>query len=208
VTLTDSSTGIATCTFTATAGTYVVESRAGGWYTRDSATDDVTLLVVKANDDFVTGSGFAQLTAAGGSRAADANSRTDFNLNPQYDKSGSVKGSLSLTFHRTENGSIHTYQISAASIASMAIVRTTAGGTAWITGPAILTDVTVSKSPVVIDSEASLFASFTDNGEPSTNDAFTITLLANDGGLWFSSKWNGSHTLDQTIAGGNIQVHQ
>jgi YD repeat-containing protein len=207
ITPSDSSTGIATCTFTASAGTYIVESRVGGWYTRDSAADDVTLSVLRANDGFVTGGGYTQLTAAAGNYAADANSRADFNLNPQYDKSGNVKGSLTLTFRRTENGSVHTYQISASSIASLAIVRTTAGGTAWITGPATLTDVTVSKSPVIIDSNATVFASFVDNGEPGSNDTLAVTLLAKNGGLWFSSKWNGSRTIDQTIDGGNINVH-
>ena len=207
ITPSDSSTGIATCTFTASAGTYIVESRVGGWYTRDSAADDVSLSVLRANDDFVTGGGYTQLTAAAGNYAADANSRADFNLNPQYDKSGNVKGSLSLTFHRTENGSVHTYQISASSIASLAIVRTTAGGIAWITGPASLSDVTVSKSPVIIDSNATVFASFVDNGEPGTNDTLALTLLTKNGGLLFSSKWNGSRTIDQTIDGGNINVH-
>jgi hypothetical protein len=208
VTPSDTSTGIATCTFAATAGTYIVESRVGGWYARDSAADDVTLSVLKANDDFVTGGGYAQLTAAAGTYAADTNSRADFNLNPQYDdKLGTVKGSVSLTFRRTESGSVHTYQISASSIASLAIVRTAAGGIAWITGPAILSDVTAPSSPVVIDANATLFASFVDNGQPATNDTLAVTLLARNGGLSFSSKWNGSHTIDQTIAGGNIDVH-
>jgi YD repeat-containing protein len=208
VTPSDSSTGIATCTFTADVGTYIVESRVGGWYTRDSAADDVTLSVLAANDDFVTGGGSAQLTGSSGSYAADANSRTDFDLNPKYDNSGTVKGSVTLTFRRTENGSAHTYQINASAIASLAIVRSAAGGIAWITGPATLTDVTNSNSAVVIDGHAAIFASFTDNGEPSTNDALAVTLLANNGGLLFSSKWNGSRTTDQTINTGNIQVHQ
>ena len=208
VTASDTSTGVATCSFTATAGTYTIESRVGGWYARDAAADDVTLSVLRPNDDFVTGGGYAQLTTAAGSYAADVNSRADFTLNPQYDdKLGTVKGSVTLTFHRTENGSVHVYQISASSIASLAIVRTTAGGIAWITGPASLTDITVAKSPVVIDDSATLFASFVDNGQPATSDTLAVTLLAKNGGLSFSSKWNGSHTIDQTIDGGNINVH-
>ena len=41
--------GVATCTFDAVAGTYTVETRVGGWYVRDSASDDVTLAVTKSN---------------------------------------------------------------------------------------------------------------------------------------------------------------
>ncbi|HSY47190.1 MAG TPA: MBG domain-containing protein [Thermoanaerobaculia bacterium] len=208
VTASDTSTGVATCSFTATTATYTIESRVGGWYARDSAADDVTLSVLRPNDDFVTGGGYAQLTTSAGSYAADANSRADFTLNPQYDdKLGTVKGSVTLTFNRTENGSVHIYQISASSIASLAIVRTTAGGIAWITGPASLTDITAAKSPVVIDDSATIFASFVDNGQPATSDTLAVTLVAKNGGLSFSSKWNGSHTIDQMIDGGNINVH-
>src|SRR5258708_1858146 len=181
-------------------------SGGGGVYTLNATADDAKQSVIKPNDDFVTGGGWVTLTASAGRYAADTNSRADFSLNPQYDKSGTVKGALTLTFRRAENGSVHLYEIDASSITSLAIVRTTAGGIAWITGTATLTDITV-KAPVVVDNNATLVASFIDNGQPATNDTLAVTLLARNGGLLFSSKWADTHTSDQTIEGGNIKVH-
>jgi len=203
----DATIGVGACNFTAAAGTYTVETHVGGWYTRDSAADDVTLSVLKANEDFVTGAGYAQLSGSSGRYAAAADSRADFNLNPQYDaKSGNVKGFARLTYRGSDGGSLRVYEVDASAIASLAIVRTAAGGVAWITGTATLMDVTRPEAPVVIDGGATLAASFVDNGQPATNDTVAVTLIANDGALLFSSNWNGMATVDQSIAGGNIAV--
>jgi YD repeat-containing protein len=203
----NTSSGVATCTFAATAGTYTIESRVSGWYTRDAVADDVSLPVAAASQDFMTGSGHVTLATPGGSYAADANSGATFAISPQWDLIvGNVKGSVALTFNRTQNGSVHVYQISSSSLDTLSVVRATAGGVAWVTGPASLTDITSSTSPVVIDSNATIYASFVDNGASPAIDTLAITLLARNGGLLFSSKWNGVKTLDQATDGGDIQV--
>jgi hypothetical protein len=46
----------------------------------------------------------------------------------------------------------------------------------------------------------------TDNGEPGENDTIAITLWRKNGTLLFSSNWTGVETLEQSVAGGNLQV--
>jgi hypothetical protein len=195
--------GVASCSFSAPAGTYTIESRVGGWYARDDRADDVVVTVVIPNRDSVRGNGRATVTTAAG---ADPGSQLDFDVDAGYDKPA-VKWAFTLTFHRTENGSLRTYQIDATSIGSLAVRPTTAGGIAWITGTTTLTDVTSKHSPVVVDDRATFLATFTDNGEPNPGDTIAVTLIGKNGGLLFSSQWNGTHTDDQAIGDGNIKVH-
>ena len=34
-----------------------------------------------------------------------------------------------------------------------------------------------------------------------------ITLWNKDGGVWFTSNWNGTKTVEQLLGGGNLVVH-
>jgi hypothetical protein len=200
--------GVATCTFTASTGTYTIGSRVEGSYYHDAAADDVVLSVTAATDAWVGGTDHAQLMTSAGIYAADVNSRADLTLNPQYlIPSGKVGGSVALTFRHTVNGSVHSYQINSSAIDSMAVVHSAGGGIAYLTGPAALTDITSPGSPVVIDNNATLLATFTDNGVSPGNDALAFTLLEKSGGLWFSSKWDGVRTLDQATDLVAIAVH-
>ena len=46
----------------------------------------------------------------------------------------------------------------------------------------------------------------TDNGEPGSSDTIGITVWNKAGGLWLSSNWNGTKTVEQALAGGNLVV--
>ena len=46
----------------------------------------------------------------------------------------------------------------------------------------------------------------TDRGEPGTGDTLAITLWDKSGGLWFSSRWDGTQTKKKTLKGGNLVV--
>ena len=37
--------------------------------------------------------------------------------------------------------------------------------------------------------------------------AIRIILYNKSGGVWFSSNWNGTTTIEQTVSGGNLVVH-
>jgi hypothetical protein len=46
----------------------------------------------------------------------------------------------------------------------------------------------------------------TDMGEPGSSDSIAITVWNKNGGLWFASHWDGTKTVEQILAGGNLQV--
>jgi len=46
----------------------------------------------------------------------------------------------------------------------------------------------------------------TDKGEPGSGDSIAVTVWNKSGGLWFSSNWDGTKTVEQTLGGGNVQV--
>jgi hypothetical protein len=46
----------------------------------------------------------------------------------------------------------------------------------------------------------------TDTGNAGA-DSIGITLQNNSGGLFFSSNWNGTKTVQQTLGGGNLSAH-
>lgn len=46
----------------------------------------------------------------------------------------------------------------------------------------------------------------TDNGEPGANDTLGIQVLNKNGGMWFSSSWSGTKTVEQKLGGGNLAV--
>ncbi len=60
---------------------------------------------------------------------------------------------------------------------------------------------------ISIDGNATLQVDMTDNGEPGTLDTIGITVWNKSGGMWFSSNWNGTKTVQQNLAGGDLMVH-
>jgi hypothetical protein len=43
-----------------------------------------------------------------------------------------------------------------------------------------------------------------DAGEPGKDDKIGIVVFNKQGGVWFSSNWNGTKTVEQTLGGGNV----
>jgi hypothetical protein len=58
-----------------------------------------------------------------------------------------------------------------------------------------------------VDGNAVLQMWMTDNGEPGTGDTLGIQVLNKNGGVWYSSNWSGTNTVEQNLAGGNLSVH-
>src|SRR5207249_2125578 len=52
-----------------------------------------------------------------------------------------------------------------------------------------------------------LQGNLTDRGEPGANDSIGVTVYSKNGGLWFSSNWSGTLTLEQLLGGGNLVGH-
>jgi hypothetical protein len=69
-----------------------------------------------------------------------------------------------------------------------------------------LQDVTDPAGPIPIAGNLTLEMTITDRGEPGSADSIGIALWRRDE-LLFSSRWNGTRTTEQTLAGGNLVVH-
>ena len=80
--------------------------------------------------------------------------------------------------------------------------------TAVFNGKANIQDITNPLAPPIsIDGNATLTVTMTDKGEPGSSDSIGITLYNKSGGVWYTSYWSGTQTVEQTIGGGNLVVH-
>jgi len=103
------------------------------------------------------------------------------------------------------------YQIKSNAISSIGTqIQTTCSATTpclgTFSGKANIQDITNPLAPISIDGGASLQITLTDKGEPGSSDQVAVTLWDKNGGLWFSSKWDGAKTVEQVLAGGNLVV--
>jgi len=65
----------------------------------------------------------------------------------------------------------------------------------------------VNGLPVSIEGNANLQVDMTDMGVEGSNlDKIGITLFRRAGGIWFSTEWNGSKTLQRNIISGNVYI--
>jgi len=154
----------------------------------------------------VSGGGELVLTNSAGLKAGDAESLANFALNAKFKKGATVpQGHVSITLRRTEADGLHVFQVKAASLS--ALVRDLATGNATVVGKATIRDITDPSAPIVVATDATVRLTVDDNGEPGVfADTIAITVLSQDGALWFSSNWNGTKTMDQAISEGNVQV--
>jgi hypothetical protein len=90
---------------------------------------------------------------------------------------------------------------------SLTVNATVTPQTAVFNGKANVTDITNPSSPIAVGGNYTLQVAMTDAGEPGTNDKIGITVFNKDGGIWFTSNWDGSKTIQQALGGGNLVVH-
>jgi hypothetical protein len=180
---------------------------AGGHYVRNSAEDNTVVTVSKPlTASFITGGGYLVLANSAGLKAGDAGSKSNFGFNVKYNKSGkNLQGHMDIIVRRTDADGLHVYQVKGNAMSSM--VTDAATGKATFTGKANIQDITNPLAPVSVDGNASLQVVMTDKGEPGSSDTIAITVLNKSGGLWFASRWDGTRAVEQTIGGGNLQVH-
>jgi hypothetical protein len=173
------------------------------YYTDNSSAEDsvVTVSVPPAAGQ-ITGGGYLVMQSSAGQYAGGVGTKNNFGFNVQNAHNG-LHGSFNTIIRN--NG--HTYQIKGNSMTSLTTQATTMPYTARFTGKASLQDITDPLHPISIDGNATLQATMTDRGDPGSSDTIGITVWAHAGGLSFSSNWNGITTVEQTLGGGNIQVH-
>ena len=146
------------------------------------------------------------LVNSAGAGAGDPGSHANLTVTAKFKRGEATpQGQLMVIVRRTESDGLHTYQIKASTLTSF--VRDLSTGRATIVAEATIMDVTNPEAPVVIDVRARVRAIIDDNGEPGgNNDTIAVTVLDQNGALWFSTNWDGVKTLDQPIAGGNVKV--
>jgi hypothetical protein len=208
----DLQTGAASCNVTVNLGaadstTLHVGIVVDNWYTRNSSEDNTEVTLSKPlSTYFITGGGYLVLQSSAGLKAGDPGSKANFGFNVKYNKGGkNLQGKLNLIVRRTEaDGKVHVYQIKSNALSSLTVSSYT--GKASVTAKATIIDITDPNAPVTIDGNATLQFTLDDNGEPGSGDTLGITVWNKNGGMWFSSNWNGVKTIEQLLGGGNIVV--
>jgi len=208
----DIKTGTAVYNWTTTMGQYNIGIIVTNYYTRNTSEDNQIINVYQPNGDFITGGGYIILTSSNGLKAGDAGTRNNFGFNVKYNKGGTnLQGNINTIIRRTEAGVMRVYQVKGNAMTSLSVdlnfTATHPYPTAVFNGKANITDITNPLSPLSVDGGATLQVTMTDAGEPGSSDKIGITVFNKSGGLWYTSNWNGTSTVQQTIAGGNLVVH-
>jgi hypothetical protein len=207
----DTGMGTATCSWTVDLGNAEslsanVGTVIGGPYLRDSFSEDVVVTVSRPlAGSLINGGGYLLLEESAGLLAGDEGAKANFGFNARYINHGrGLNGQFSLILRRTEGDGLHLYQIKGSAFSSLAVQPD--AGRATFNARAVILDITDPLAPVSIDGNASLQVKILDNGEPGSSDAIGITLWSKNGGLWFSSHWDGVQTIEQILDGGNLYV--
>jgi hypothetical protein len=187
-----------------TAKTFDVGIEVDGFY--GARADDVLITVARPDGDFITGGGYIVNEASAGTYAGSDGLRTNFGFNVKFNKKlTNLQGHFNAII-RQDDGTI--LQIKSNATDSL-VVDPTIGldGRAQFISKANLTDITDPNSPVGLGGNLQLIVYVTDNGEPG-KDVDTIGWALWDGStLLFSSNFDGTKTIEQTIAAGDLQVH-
>ena len=204
----DSKTGVATCTTSLTIPNgnqtggeqFSVGIVVTGWYTRNDAADDTVVSIAQPiPSNFVTGGGHLVLSSSAGLVPGAADSKSNFGFSVKYNKAGTnLQGNVRVI---VRNGG-RVYQIKGNAISSMGV----SGSAANLTGKASIQDVTDPGNAVSVDGNATLQLWMTDGGDPGFLDTLAVQVLDKNGGVWFSSNWNGKSTVEQLLGGGNLAV--
>lgn len=224
-TLGGTQTGSASCTWTGSAGntlpgqSYTVYAVLGGNY--GGASDDDSINVhYPATSNTMTGGGYIVATAEAGAYAGKAGSKTNFGVNVKYNKSGAnLQGNVNII---VRNGTTM-YQFKSNSLTQLSVTLDTnanpLSGTCAATLPySCATFISKGSGQMWQTTNPSAVASLGGNwtiqvqmhdvADPGTGkDSIGITVWDNSGAIVFSSNWSNGTTGEQTIGGGNLQVH-
>lgn len=205
VSATNTLVGTATCnaTLAVKAGgntQYTVEVVVGGDYTNKDQTDGNNRAVITISrsifPDVIATSGNLKLSRSAGQYAGDAGSRANVNVRVWYVPRGvSMGGSASITVHSQG----HVYQIETTTLTDLGVNIAARPTTTTLQSQAEIIDITNSRKPVVIDNAATLQLDM--SGSVVRPSSVGITVWNKKGGLYFSSNWNGTTTVQQALNG-------
>ncbi len=174
-----------------------------GYYTYADTQPTVVTVTIPGTDS-VNGGGHLVLTSSNGQYAGLTGSKMNFGFTMKYNNSGkNLQGQANIII-RANDGKV--YQVKGNAIDSLAVSGTTypKGGT-FVT-KANLTDITNPLAPIAIGGNLKLQVEMTDAALGGQTDKVGITLWNSAGGLFFSSNWTGTTSIQQLLGGGNISV--
>ena len=188
--------GAANCFASLGLGVHSVDVVVGNYYTGAIAT---TVRVLNPagteapNESHVDGRGNIAVGPSAGTHRADSGSQLYFELDVKFNTASGPTGYVEINY----NGGGKAYRIRSDDIDSLGA----SAGNADIRATASLTDITNRRRPILVADGLTLRLT-ADGSDP---DAIGITLW--DGNrLVLSSRWTGWSTLEQTLAGGRIDV--
>lgn len=210
VTAADTKTGTVACNATfSSPSSPMISMVVSAYYTRSYSGDNVTISVAPSTTGFITGGGYLVNATSAGQVGGTTGARTNLGFNVKYNKSKTnLQGQVNIIVRRLESDGWHTYQVKSTSITTLqSTITSPTTGTATFTSKANITDITNPLAPTLVcgSGNCSLTMTLADKGEPGVNDRVGITVY-NGSALAFSSAWTGVKTVEQTIAGGNLQV--
>jgi hypothetical protein len=223
-------TATASCSVPLWPGAHSITVEVGGYY-RGSTTSTAS---VKAGEDAdVEGEGYLVASGSGGSHKADTGSKVGFELDVKFKSKGnggenghdsdrgrddrgpkSPKGEVAIAFRSGGKA----YQVKTTAIESVGVAFETAtgapcgrdhhrrgAGLADLRAKATLFGVSDSRRPVSVATGLTLQITATDKGRHGAGDTIGISLW-NGNVLVFSSRWNGTMTVEQALAAGKISI--
>ena len=213
VNLADPKTGRATCEWGVNIGSsdslnFTVGIIVDNYYTRNSSADNVVVTVSKpTGTNFITGGGYLVNSLSNGQFAGANGLKSYFGFVVKYDNNGDeLKGSVNVIV-RGANGRV--YQIKDNEMRTLS-VRTVSTNplvkAAVYTGKAKMTDITNPSNPTALGGNNTIQMEMTDKSLLGSPDTIGITVWNDAGGLLFSSRWDGTRTVEQSLGGGNLVV--
>jgi PKD repeat protein len=183
-------------------GKYQVTFTASDGFNTDEETIIITVKSKIISGSYLAGGGYLVMTGSAGELSATPGTKNFFGLFVPYNKRGGPQlGLVSVIFRN--NG--HVFRARSLIIDTLSVDPKT--GIATLTSRATLQDITKPKNPVIIERNAALKLTLTDTKNTGAKDSIGITLNKKDGGLWFSSNWNGKQTVEQVLDRGILVIH-
>jgi hypothetical protein len=173
------------------------------YYSRNSSADDTVITISRPQGTgFITGGGYLVASASAGADAATAGSQIGFGFNVKFNQSGTQ---LQGSFDSSVQSGGKTLDIASNAMTSLAIVGANRNQ-AIFDAQASLTDITNPTNPISLGSNLTLHVTMTDPTATGSKDTLGITLW-NGSQLLFASQWNGTRTVEQSLGGGDVAVH-
>gem|GEM_PF-1463610 len=184
--------------------TYRVEVLTSGYYSNGIQSDQANtalVTVARLQPKFITGGGKLLSTNSIGTYAAELGTKIHFGFNIKFDDQGlNLLGETEILW---VHGSA-LYAFTSTSLQSLVI--NPLPGKREVIAAGSLADVTNPLSPTSIANNLTLHLVISDNDETGASDTLGISLRNSSNAILFDSHWDGSNSIEQTLAGGNVKI--